>query len=107
MFVDSSASGLDAPIAERAANWSGGQRARIALARGVLAARGSSIVLLDEPTAHLDPKVEAQVYSRLFATFSDACVISSVHRMHLLDQFDEVLVMRDGRLMQERAPVAA
>jgi ABC-type multidrug transport system fused ATPase/permease subunit len=106
-FVDSSASGLDAPIAERAANWSGGQRARIALARGVLAARGSSIVLLDEPTAHLDPKVEAQVYSRLFATFSDACVISSVHRMHLLDQFDEVLVMRDGRLMQERAPVAA
>jgi ABC-type bacteriocin/lantibiotic exporter with double-glycine peptidase domain len=106
-FVDASTSGLEVPIAERAANWSGGQRARIALARGVLAARGSAIVLLDEPTAHLDPKVEAQVYSRLFATFSDACVISSVHQMHLLDQFDEVLVMRDGRLMQERAPVAA
>lgn len=111
-FVDSTAAGLNAPVAERAANWSGGQRSRIALARGVLAARDSSIVLLDEPTAHLDPKIEAQVYARFFATFADACVISSVHRMQVLDYFDEVIVMQRGRVVTQgtsttTAPVAA
>jgi ABC-type bacteriocin/lantibiotic exporter with double-glycine peptidase domain len=103
-FLDSSAAGLELPVAERAANWSGGQRSRIALARGVLAARGSSIVLLDEPTAHLDPSTEAQVYARLFAEFPDACVISSVHRMHLLEKFDEVIVMEAGRVIAQGPP---
>jgi ABC-type multidrug transport system fused ATPase/permease subunit len=98
-FIDPSA--LDTPISERAANWSGGQRARVALARGILAARGSSIVLLDEPTASLDPKTEAAVYDNLFASFTDACVVSSIHRLHLLDRFDEVLVMHNGRLVAQ------
>ena len=100
-FVDSLQSALEAPIAERAANWSGGQRSRIALARGVLAAGGSPLVLLDEPTASLDPATEAQVYTNLFAQFSAACLVSSVHRLSLLERFDEVLVMRDGRLVAQ------
>jgi ABC-type bacteriocin/lantibiotic exporter with double-glycine peptidase domain len=103
-FIDVGPAGLEMPVAERAANWSGGQRSRIALARGVLAAHGSSIVLLDEPTAHLDPSTEAQVYTRLFAAFPDACVISSVHRMHLLEQFDEVIVMEAGRVIAQGPP---
>jgi ATP-binding cassette subfamily B protein len=103
-FLDPSPAGLEISVAERAANWSGGQRSRIALARGVLAARGSSIVLLDEPTAHLDPTTEAQVYARLFAEFPDACVISSVHRMHLLEKFDEVIVMEAGRVIAQGPP---
>ena len=103
-FLDASAAGLEMPVAERAANWSGGQRSRIALARGVLAARGSGIVLLDEPTAHLDAVTEAQVYSRLFAAFADSCLISSVHRMHLLEQFDEVIVMEAGRVVAQGPP---
>jgi ATP-binding cassette, subfamily B, bacterial len=104
-FVDASDDGLNRPIAERGANWSGGQRSRIALARGVLAAKGSSIVLLDEPTAHLDSATESHVYSELFAAFSDACVISSVHRLHLLDRFDHVLMMRAGRLIAFGTPL--
>ena len=67
----------------------------------MLAARGSSLVLLDEPTAHLDPATEAAVYDNLFAEFSDACVVSSIHRLQLLDRFDEVLVMREGRLVAQ------
>ena len=100
-FIDASDAGLEVSIAERAANWSGGQRSRIALARGVLAARGSGLVLLDEPTAHLDAVTEARVYTALFDTFADSCVISSVHRLHLLDEFDEVLLMHAGRLIAQ------
>jgi ATP-binding cassette subfamily B protein len=103
-FVDSSTAGLEAPIAERAANWSGGQKSRIALARGILAANGSALVLLDEPTAHLDPQTEAELYRSLFEHFADACVVSSVHRLHLLDRFDEVLLMHEGRLIAQGAP---
>lgn len=100
-FIEPTGAGLEAPLAERAGNWSGGQRARVALARGLLAAAGSGLVLLDEPTASLDPATEARVYSNLFAMLKDACVISSVHRPHLLDHFDEVLVMQEGRLVAQ------
>ena len=103
-FVDSSPKGLEMSVAERAVNWSGGQRSRIALARGILAAQGSSIVLLDEPTAHLDARSEAQVHGRLFALFAEACVISSVHRLHLLEHFDEVLLMHSGCVVAQGSP---
>jgi ATP-binding cassette subfamily B protein len=92
---------MQAPISERAANWSGGQRARVALARGILAARGSALVMLDEPTASLDTVTEAFVYQNIFAEFSDACLIASVHRLHLLPQFDEIIVMSDGRVVAQ------
>jgi ATP-binding cassette, subfamily B, bacterial len=100
-FVESTPQGLAAPIAERAGNWSGGQRGRIALARGILAAGGSRLVLLDEPTASLDPATESQVYANLFAEFADTCLVSSIHRLSLLERFDEVLVMRDGHLVAQ------
>lgn len=104
MVKDFIAPGVDAlqvPIAEHASNWSGGQRARVALARGILAAHGSSLLLLDEPTASLDAKTEAAVYSNLFAEFADTCLIASVHRLNILRHFDEVLVMSNGRLVAQ------
>jgi ABC-type transport system involved in cytochrome bd biosynthesis fused ATPase/permease subunit len=100
-FITPTDEGLNVAVSERAANWSGGQRARVALARGILAAQGSSLVLLDEPTASLDPKTEGAVYDNLFSAFKDACIISSVHRLNLLDRFDEVLVMHNGRLVAQ------
>lgn len=103
-FLPATDDGMQARIAERGANWSGGQRARVALARGMLAAAGSGLVLLDEPTASLDPRTEARVYANLFAEFPDACIVSSVHRLHLLPQFDEVIVMRDGRVAAQLPP---
>ena len=96
--VEGLAQGLDTRVVEGGANWSGGQRQRLALARGVLAAAGTSLLLLDEPTSSLDPETEARVYQRLFAHFPDAALVSSVHRLHLLDRFDEVILMRAGRI---------
>ncbi len=90
--------GLNSQLAERGANLSGGQRQRLALARGVLAAQGSSLLLLDEPTSALDPVAEVQVFDRMAQAFPHACLIASVHRPSLLDRFDTVVVMEAGRV---------
>ncbi|HET7526879.1 MAG TPA: ABC transporter ATP-binding protein, partial [Burkholderiaceae bacterium] len=91
--------GLDTFISEGGANLSGGQRQRLCLARGVLAARGSSLVLLDEPTSALDPMTESSVLQRLRDHFADACIVAAVHRMSLLKHFDSVVLLVDGRVV--------
>jgi ABC-type bacteriocin/lantibiotic exporter with double-glycine peptidase domain len=107
-FVPADANGLNTSVVERGANWSGGQRARIALARGILAAADSNLVLFDEPTASLDSRTEARVYDNIFAALPNACIVSSIHRLHLLERFDEVIVMHEGRVVaQGPAPLLA
>jgi ATP-binding cassette, subfamily B, bacterial len=91
--------GLDHAAGERGANFSGGQRQRLALARGVLAARGCALLLLDEPTSALDPVTERLVHERLHDAFAGASIVASVHRMELLQHYDRVAFMRDGRLV--------
>jgi ABC-type multidrug transport system fused ATPase/permease subunit len=105
-FIPATAAGLNLPLAEGGANWSYGQRTRIALAQGILAARDSGLILLDEPTANLDSKAERSIYSNLTKAFQEVCLISSVHRLELLDYFDEVILMNMGRVLAQ-APIAA
>lgn len=93
--------GLESSIQERGVNLSGGQKQRLALARGVLAARLSEIVLLDEPTSSVDPKTEVQIYNKLFKEFKDKAVLSSLHRLHLLTKFDYVYILQNGRVVDE------
>lgn len=93
--------GLESNIQEKGVNLSGGQKQRLALARGILAARDSDILLLDEPTSSVDPKTEAKIYEKLFADFSDKLIVSSLHRLHLLSRFDYVYVMEQGRIVDE------
>jgi ABC-type bacteriocin/lantibiotic exporter with double-glycine peptidase domain len=100
-FISNDAKGLSTAVVERGANWSGGQRARIALARGILAAADSNLVLFDEPTAALDSRTEARVYDNIFAALPNSCIVSSIHRLHLLDRFDEVIVMHEGRVVAQ------
>ena len=90
---------LDTPLSERGFNLSGGQRQRLCLARGVLAAQGSTLLLLDEPTSALDAGTEARVLERIAAAFPQACLIASIHRLSLLDRFDTVVLMDAGRVV--------
>ncbi len=94
-------SGLASNIKEKGVNLSGGQKQRLALARGVLAARDSQLVLLDEPTSSVDPKTELLIYDRLFEEFKEKAVISSLHRLHLLPKFDYIYVLENGRVVDE------
>lgn len=91
--------GLATGIAERGVNLSGGEKQRLALARGILAAEGASLLLLDEPTSSLDPMIEAIVYDRLLAAFPEATIVSALHRLHLLPRFDTVVLMADGTVI--------
>ncbi len=93
--------GLDSDIREKGVNLSGGQKQRLALARGILAARDSDLVLLDEPTSSVDPRTEAMIYEALFTAFADKAIISSMHRLHLLGQFDYIYVLEQGRVVGE------
>lgn len=93
--------GLESDIREKGVNLSGGQKQRLALARGILAARESEVVLLDEPTSSVDPKTEVMIYTKLFKAFADKAVISSIHRLHLLTHFDYVYILQQGKIVGE------
>lgn len=104
-FVGAMPLGLDSMLTARGGNLSGGQRQRLALARGLVAARDSTVVLLDEPTAALDPPTERALLAALFAARPDAAIVASIHRAELLALFDAVLLVVDGALV-DSGPVA-
>jgi ABC-type multidrug transport system fused ATPase/permease subunit len=87
------------PLSERGINLSGGQRQRLSLARGLLAAEHSSVLLLDEPTSALDQATEATVFERLREGLRNTCIIASIHRLGALVYFDRIIVMAEGRVV--------
>jgi ATP-binding cassette subfamily B protein len=90
--------GYNTDIRERGVNLSGGEKQRLALARGLLAAKQSEIILLDEPTSSVDMTNEKEIFTDLFAAWPNKTFIVSVHRKYLLDMFDTVYEMTDGRM---------
>jgi ABC-type multidrug transport system fused ATPase/permease subunit len=93
--------GLHTHMHEKGVNLSGGQKQRLALARGILAAQQSSIILMDEPTSSVDPVTERRIYNCLFEMFRGKAVISSLHRLHLLHDFDYIYILREGTIVDE------
>jgi ABC-type multidrug transport system fused ATPase/permease subunit len=93
--------GLDTDIRERGVNLSGGQKQRLALARGLIAAAGSSLLLLDEPTSSVDLPTEGQIFDRLLEAFHDKAILASIHRLHLLPRFDRIIYMQDGEIVEQ------
>ena len=89
---------FDSSIVEKGVNLSGGEKQRLALARGLLACKDKSIILLDEPTSSVDFKNEMLIYENIFKSFKDKAIISSIHRLHLLPLFDTIYLFADGKL---------
>ena len=94
-------SGLKTNIKEKGVNLSGGEIQRLALARGIFAAKNSQLILLDEPTSSVDPSNEAKIYQNLFKEFKDKCLISSIHRLHLLPKFDYIYLFKKGQIIAQ------
>ncbi|NOW47712.1 ATP-binding cassette subfamily C protein LapB [Novosphingobium sp. SG751A] len=88
--------GLDLPISEGGFGLSGGQRALVGLTRLLLT--DPSILLLDEPTANLDPETELRALQQIFGHFAGKTVVMVTHKPQLLSFVDRVLVVIDGRL---------
>ena len=97
--------GVHTDIRERGVNLSGGERKRLALARGLFSARDSSLLLLDEPTANIDRYHEAEIYDGIFAHFKRACIVCTTHGPHLLGRFDRIYELRSGKLVETEAPM--
>lgn len=93
--------GLDTYIQEKGVNLSGGQKHRLALARGILASRNSDIILMDEPSSSVDPRTEKLIYAGLFEALQSKTVISSLHRLHLLTHFDYIYILCNGQVVDE------
>lgn len=97
--IDGLPSGFASSINEKGVNLSGGQQQRLALARGLLACDGKSVVLLDEPTSSVDPANEIRIHQNVFREFKDKTIISCVHRLYLLHLFDKIVMIDEGRII--------
>jgi ATP-binding cassette subfamily B multidrug efflux pump len=89
----------DAHVGERGVKLSGGQRQRIAIARVVL--KDAPILVLDEATAALDSEVEAAIQENLNDLMHGKTVIAIAHRLSTIAALDRLVVMDEGRLIEE------
>jgi len=93
--------GLNTNIAEKGVNLSGGEKQRLALARGLLAGEKSDILLMDEPTSSVDMRNERAIFEEIFRKYKDKTIIASVHRLGLLPMFDVVCYFENGKKIRE------
>ena len=91
--------GLKTDIREKGLNLSVGQKQRLALARGLFAARYSSLILMDEPTSSVDLGTETEILTGVIKAYPDAAMIVSLHRLHLLPIFDRIIMLDQGKLI--------
>ncbi len=91
--------GYDARVGERGVKLSGGQRQRIALARVIL--KDAPILLLDEATSALDSEVEAAIQQTLYGMMAGKTVIAIAHRLSTIAQMDRIIVMDQGRIIED------
>jgi ATP-binding cassette subfamily B protein len=103
-FIDELPQGLDTVVGERGVRLSGGQRQRIAIARAFL--KDAPLLLLDEATSALDGDSEQQIREALGRLMRGRTVLAIAHRLSTVRNFDRILVLEKGRLVQDGSPDA-
>lgn len=88
--------GAETIIGERGINISGGQKARISLARAVYSE--ADIYLLDDPLSAVDPQVASDIFNNCIKeALADKLVILVTHQLQFLEQCENILVIKDGK----------
>lgn len=90
--------GLDTELGEKGIKLSGGKKQRVALAR--LFFEDTKIIILDEATSALDNITEKKVMNSIFEKLSNRTVIMIAHRLESIKDVDEVLVLKDGEIVE-------
>ncbi len=97
-WVASLPDGLDTLVGEEGARLSGGQRQRLVLARALLA--DAPVLVLDEPTAHLDAATADALMDDVLEAADDRAVLLITHRSEGVDRMDEVVTLDAGRVVE-------
>jgi ATP-binding cassette, subfamily C, bacterial CydC len=95
-WIESLPLGWDTPVGAHGAAISGGQRQRLALARALLA--DPALVILDEPTAHLDTESRRALTADILTATRGRATLLITHDLHGLDQVDEIVVLDQGQV---------
>jgi ATP-binding cassette subfamily B protein len=101
-FIAELPQGLDTVVGDRGTRLSGGQRQRVALARAFL--KDAPLLLLDEATSQLDCGSEEAVREALARLMRGRTVIAITHRLSTVRQFDRILLIQSGALVQDGTP---
>ncbi len=98
-FIEALPQGYDTIVGEHGVRLSGGQRQRIALARAFL--RNAPFIILDEPTAHLDPEAEAEIQTAIDELLRHRTALIIAHRLHTIAHAHCILVVEQGRIVEK------
>jgi ATP-binding cassette, subfamily C, bacterial CydC len=90
--------GLDTPLGEQGLRISGGERQRLAVARALL--EDAPMLILDEPTANLDPATEHELLAAIYDLTPGRTTLTITHRLVHMEQMDEILVLAGGRIVE-------